>query len=503
MSSSRGPSATSAGASGSASGSGNRPSAGGTGTGTGTRRRKIFGSIDTYDLMNNIYDKLSILNYESSFLRDNDFKHLSRTYFAAATSQRDQFPYFSQLFVWAMERFNDEFVGWDEYEDPNMATHKIIAEVTNLGFTTSDPRMRLTPTDILPGAGDAACNVLDFVLTKLLERERIAFSVKPEFPKMKNAHETAIDDATGAADDDEIEEDFITPDDEQLASGTAAGTAAGTGIGIDTSDYAQIEQFDQERVIQGVMEATTDPIQWRIELERVTPLLKPIRRPSSKEWRTHLEQSSKHHKHMVETFEKCQAAIQKISTEMDKTCERISSKERHIGREFDSVATNFRDKQRAFQTEQKRYNELSESVASLTADLASLTESVELTKAQREDRNNSMTDTSPIRRISSALAAVRKDIAEMELRLGVLQATLPQVSASGSRRPQIGRRPSSMPSQGDDTDDDISEADLSSDNDSGSSNDDDDDDDDSSLTGSDGYDDGDLTSDSSDDGSML
>jgi DNA anti-recombination protein RmuC len=81
------------------------------------------------------------------------------------------------------------------------------------------------------------------------------------------------------------------------------------------------------------------------------------------------------------------------------SAERISSKERHINKEFDHLGAEFREKQKKLDTVQEQYHTLSTSVSELTSELASKTEAVDLIANQMSDRNNSMTDTSPLRNL--------------------------------------------------------------------------------------------------------
>ncbi len=58
---------------------------------------------------------------------------------------------------------------------------------------------------------------------------------------------------------------------------------------------------------------------WKLELERVGPRLKfKSTASASKEWRTHLEQSVKHEKAMIESFPETKAQLIKIGQALRK-----------------------------------------------------------------------------------------------------------------------------------------------------------------------------------------
>lgn len=71
-----------------------------------------------------------------------------------------------------------------------------------------------------------------------------------------------------------------------------------------------------------------------------------------------------------------------------------------------------------------RYKQASGSVTELSSELARLTEELENTKAQMDERGSSMTDAGPVVKIKKALAQLKADIVAMEVRQGVVQHTL-------------------------------------------------------------------------------
>ena len=55
--------------------------------------------------MEDVNDKLKLLGYEQAILaKRTDLKPLSRTYFAIPGKPAEQFPYFAQLAVWALQQ---------------------------------------------------------------------------------------------------------------------------------------------------------------------------------------------------------------------------------------------------------------------------------------------------------------------------------------------------------------------------------------------------------------
>lgn len=375
----------------------------------GGRERRDFGTntANVFGVMEDIADKLKILDYETHFVRAmKDVKPITRTYFALPGKASEQFPYFSNLASWLLKEMNVDFLEWQEFDDPNQVSNTILAQLKKLGFVSDFP-----VTKLRHGSGESVCFALNFLLDQTLAYK--AWEVKP--PKYVNpeyAEDAAVDEDAEVEDDGVAEEDMEEEDD--------------TLFNEDNYFQPKIEKDEEEKKDQEILEATVDPIEWKLELERVQHRLRFKAQPASKEWRTHIEQSQKHEKSLNEYFPDAKVALEKIGKELRTAVDRISSKERHINKEFDHLGGEFREKQKKLDEIQEKYNELSQSVSELTTDLAEKTEMVEMIKGSMSERNNSMTDTSPLRQINTALATLKAEVGEMELRIGVVGQTLLQ-----------------------------------------------------------------------------
>lgn len=71
--------------------------------------------INTFAVMEDVNDKLKLLNYEDAILKKRtDLKPLSRTYFALPGKPSEQFPYFAQIAVWALQQIGVD-MEWSEW----------------------------------------------------------------------------------------------------------------------------------------------------------------------------------------------------------------------------------------------------------------------------------------------------------------------------------------------------------------------------------------------------
>lgn len=87
-------------------------------------------------LMEEILEKLKLLEYEALFLKIKGHKPLSRSYFAIkSTNPGEQFIYFSSLSIWLLSLCGVQMSGDRKYEDPLTTANSIITELKNLGVS--------------------------------------------------------------------------------------------------------------------------------------------------------------------------------------------------------------------------------------------------------------------------------------------------------------------------------------------------------------------------------
>ena len=121
--------------------------------------------------MDNIVDKLKLLDYERDFCKQKrpPFVPLTRTYFAyppPSNNQNEQFFYFTSLTAWLLGIAGRNFQAPAQFDDPNAACSNIIMELKDVGFATPN----FPPTKLKQGHGEAVCGVLDNLLDLVLER---------------------------------------------------------------------------------------------------------------------------------------------------------------------------------------------------------------------------------------------------------------------------------------------------------------------------------------------
>lgn len=367
----------------------------------------------------NLIDQLKLLNYETTFCREKDYQPLEKTFFAIQGKPSEQFPVFSTLVGWMLSELGHQFTEWNEYDDASSVSTNIWQESKAVGFQGDFP-----PGQLKPGHGQQVLQVMDFLAAKLLQHRGFRIQ-QPDYSAAKGSGDQ--DDVADGDDDldgdiDDLDED-IADDEEEEANDSGDDYGAYYAEQSRQNDAGEAGEAPV-RYTMPVLESKVDASEWALELERVAHQLRFKPQSDAKEWRTHMTKTQTHSKILESELPLAEKHLNKIAAQLKKTVERISSKERHINKEFETLASDFREKQSTLDEVTGRHNEFHSAVSELTQELSQVSDDVDMIKSQMSNRNDSMTDMSPLRRIRTALQQLREEIDDMELKIGVSRQAL-------------------------------------------------------------------------------
>ncbi|KAL5271277.1 hypothetical protein ACHWQZ_G001799 [Mnemiopsis leidyi] len=351
-----------------------------------------------YMIMEDIIDKLKLLNYEDEFIARLGQRPISRTYFAVPGSAGEQFFVFSNLLSWLLGICGRRFEAPLEDDDPNAVISNIMSEIRSLGLNTDFP-----PSRLKAGCGDEVCYILNQLASKALEMKRFTWS-RPEYTE-EDAQEEAIEDEQldEQIEDADIDEDY--EDEIMLDIGE-----------VNAASQDSIEVQKQE----DLLESSTDALEWKMEVERVMPSLK-VHLRSDKDWRTHLDQMLENRKNMSTSLAASKTQLDQMHQEITRTLEKITSREKYINSQMEGPIAEYRRlKDRLAEIEEK-YRSAGSTVTDQSRTLAQITEELEAIKTQMDEKGTTMTDSGPLVKIKQAITKVKNELVQMELRIGVLQ----------------------------------------------------------------------------------
>jgi len=350
-------------------------------------------------------DMLMLLDYEQRFC-NKELKPLSRTFFVyPAQNTASQFKYFTQLVVWCLKLIQQR-ADWDEYDDPNTVITNMLVKVKELGVQVS-----AVPGKLKVGSGDGVCAVLNGLLREVLRRLQFEWGA-PSFPDEGLADEAEVDSDAEVQSVDE--DDMAVNDGEEDDLMYQEDEANKEGANADSEDE------------RAVLEASVDPKEWLLEVERVASKLKVIIPEDSKEWRKHLSQTRGYKQVIEAQFPPTQAQLDRLQKELSSALERIRNKESFINAQFQDRARDHFQTQAELQTVQAQHSELNEVVMNLQIELKTIVEELETVKGEMEERSTVATDTAPVTKLKESFKKLRADTRQLEVRIGVVNHTLLQ-----------------------------------------------------------------------------
>jgi len=355
-------------------------------------------------VMEDIAEKLKLLNYEQEFCLKQGQKPIARNYFAVpAVAAGEQFFDFSNVLSWLLSICGRNFEAPLEDDDPNAIISNITGEIRSLGLNTDFP-----PSRLKAGYGDEVCYILDQLTDKALKSANFQWD-RPEHLE-EDAQEESVEEDEEEADDDigdGVEEDY---EDEIILDVDATVHSAGV---------PELEKQEE------LLESSTDALEWKMEVERVMPSLKVHLRADKdsvpQDWRSHLDHMLEYKKNMSLSLTDTKTQLDQMHTEITRTLEKIGSREKYINSQMEGQLTEYRHLQDRLSEIKERYRTASTTVNEQSRELSQITEELESVKSQMDEKGTTMTDSGPLVKIKQALTRMKNEIVHMELRIGVLQ----------------------------------------------------------------------------------
>nr|KAJ3422383.1 Intraflagellar transport protein 57 [Polyrhizophydium stewartii] len=391
------------------------------GVGAPAGQTQVAASID------DILDKLKCLGYAKQFCKPNNIRPFHRFYFAApGPNPNEQFFHFALLVSWLMKLSRHAFEPPGQFDDPNAVSANIAAELKKIGVP-----FEFAPVKLRQAYGDAVLYVLQVLVDMAMAEARFTFQ-KPvhKIDEQVDCHEAEVD-ANAEVTADSIEDSTPDPEDEEEMF----------------LDSIQSSKKPEEA---NPIKPKTDPSEWKLEVERVTPMLKVQIPNDNKDWRIHFDQIDHHQKTINACMAETQSQLAKLHTEIEKTLEKIASREKYINTQFEpqarlqgraapdggqaesgadaSIGCSQIEQYRTLQDQssdlKQKHSVASTNVTELTNELSRISEELDSVKSRMDDLGNGMTDSKPLVAIKQGLARLKAEIKQMDLRIGVIEHTL-------------------------------------------------------------------------------
>merc|ERR1711939_290909 len=255
------------------------------------------------------------------------------------------------------------------------------------------------------GYGEAVCVLLNLLCDNALAKEGFRMPTSMQYPDSVYPEEAPVDD-------DEVSADI-------------ADTVAVVDDDDDDDDYQSS----------------------RAEVEKVAPLLKMRLEQDNKEWRTHLEHTMELQAAIQEKEPETKKELQSVAQKIQDSIVAIQNRERTMNSQYTNEVKEYQNVKEKLTEGLQKFDERRNAVQMLESDLERIKQELETIKSQSDERGESMTDTSPLTRLKEAMKKIKKEIKEMDLRIGTVNHSLLHIKLANTGEKKLMR-------ENDDDDDD-------------------------------------------------
>lgn len=369
-------------------------------------------------IMEELLEKLKLLKYEKKFMMQMNMKPFSRHYFALPTNPGEQFYMFTSLAAWLIQMSGKQFNIPQEKDDPNATISSILEVIREMGHS-----LNFSPAKLKQGCGEYCIYVLDRLADEALKKQQFKWA-RPIYPHEQDEETTNVDEDNAELTLDKLEDedgviDEMDNDDDDFEEEPMMRLD-------DLQSLNETKLKENSSKPENILESKTDVADWKLEVERVTPQLKVLLKTDNKDWRLHVDQMHKHKLNIENSMTETKSYLTQLQDEITQTLEKIASREKYINTQLDHSLVDYRAIQDELAEIKERYHQASGGLTKRSQTLAVLSEELEKVKSDMEEKGSTMTDNAPLVKIKQALQQLKKETAQMDVRIGVVEHILLQ-----------------------------------------------------------------------------
>ena len=381
--------------------------------------------VDICLIMDDIQEKLKLLDYENVFCRSYKHPPVSRVYFSHFIDSNEQMCYFYDLAYWLMSLNKNKSPGLRPYTpllsfsslgDAEEIAKHILADVRAFGIKAADSIM---PVNIKQGHGEGVC----IIINDLLNRELVRQDYKFLMPEVVEAGVNVYKNSESPAEvyeeiDFELSEDRIW---KAEGEGGGGGEGEGEEVGYEVENMPKSSSTDVSEMVfmekeeerkDGIMESSIDPAEWASEAKRVagklffspdsaenTPIARvmQIKKICSK-IKSYLDDKT------IERF------LEKKSEVVGQELERIVSAEKKIQKLCEAEIVSLRGMADKRVRALKHLTETRDHVTTQCEVYEEIQSKLEALNREIDERGSDMKSNQPLHKIRSALKVLRDDV---------------------------------------------------------------------------------------------
>ncbi|XP_076672353.1 intraflagellar transport 57 isoform X2 [Andrena cerasifolii] len=361
-----------------------------------------------YVRMEDLLEKLKLLNYDTEFLSEFKIKAINRNYFVTQTNPGEQFYTFTSLAAWLIRKTGRKFEPPQESDDPNSTIALTLDHLRDLNVPVEFP-----PNKLKQGSGEHAIYVLDNLADEALKTQKFQWK-KVEIPPDEPNDEPDIEDDDAELILEKVEEEMMAEcddEDEDI-------------LHVDDITKLYGQDFIETYKLDDILESKTNREEWQLELERVLPQLKVTIKTDSRDWRSHIDQMKQLRTNIAGNLTGTRSQLDKLHIDITNTLDKVKTRESYLNRQLEPILREYQRLQEELSKVKEQYRDVSGGVTERTRIFNKLSEELEHIKREMDERGSSMTDGTPLVNIKKTITKMKSEISEMNVRIGVLEYSL-------------------------------------------------------------------------------
>ncbi|CAI2386963.1 unnamed protein product [Moneuplotes crassus] len=395
--------------------------------------------IQSYLIMDDIIDKLKLLDYENQF----PLKPISRIFFSHYEEERgfDKCEYLYELCYWLMscssEKKIGKYISFKSNKTKQEAVKRLVSDCKKFGIKSS---RYFDTAQLLQGYGEAVC----YLINDLLNRELIRRDYKFNQPIISNEDDGHFSDI-----EEEKEQDNVIQLDYGMENGHASkhnnkivkknseysvenGMITQTNFGLNYNKTSfgvenHIEEpYALDEFNESMIECEIDPNEWRKEVNRVEKdLLKFYSKADTEETdplNDCLKQAQKTKCIITPEF---RYSLDTVIDEMTKDLDRITNEEKRLNK------SNFGDVKKLSELGNINHSNFDELCAlrdamkNKIAYFDELTSKWEAANEKYEEASKKLTNRDQITKAEKALRDIKLQVHKLDQRIGIIKSIIP------------------------------------------------------------------------------
>ena len=142
------------------------------------------------------------------------------------------------------------------------------------------------------------------------------------------------------------------------------------------------------------------------------------------EWRAHINIIQINEAKFTKTIPDSRAVLENLSSEIDKTLEKITKKEEMISKNHSNVISSYKEKHNVGSNQLEEYKQLNDTVEGLKAELEEVNEKIVQSNDKYEKLSNAVNDTSSLGNMKQSSQNIQNESLTLDMKINILNDSL-------------------------------------------------------------------------------